>query len=125
MRRSRLARPQIARDRLGRLAGTRKTLLTAEQKRLIRSAWKRGATQAELARQLGLGLDLLRARIREQLPDLPRRGRGRGGGRRTTDPTEEEIYGRLTLLEQARWGEEDRELRWQGPVQGVGGEGLS
>lgn len=118
MTRSRLARPQGKRDRLGRLAGCRKTLLTRAQERAVRRAWAQGKTQAEIAADLGVGLDLLRARLREQLPDLPRRGRGRGGGRRTVDPTEEEIYGRLTLLEQARWTDEDRDLRWRGMAEG-------
>ena len=120
MRRSRLARPTGKRDRLGRIRGTLKTTLTRSQERAVRRAWRAGQTQAEIAASLGIGLDLLRARLREQLPDLPRRGRGRGGGRRTADPTPEEIYGRLTLLEQASWSDEEREERWRGPVQGVG-----
>jgi hypothetical protein len=122
--RSRLARPQGKRDRLGRLRGCLRTYLTRDQERAVRRAWRAGATQAEIAAALGIGLDMLRARMREQLPDLPRRGRGRGGGRRTSDPTPEEIYGRLTLIEQASWTDEERELRWRGPVQGAGRDDL-
>jgi hypothetical protein len=122
VKRSRLARPQGKRDRQGRLAGALKTLLTREQERAVRRAWRAGKTQAEIAADLGVGQDLLRARLRDQLADLPRPGRGRRGGRRASDPTEEEIYGRLTLLEQARWTDEERDAKWQGPVQGVGEE---
>lgn len=124
MKRSRLARPQGRRDRKGRLSGTLKTLLTREQERAVRAAWKAGRTQAEIAADLGVGQDLLRARLRDQLADLPRPGRGRRGGRRASDPTEEEIYGRLTLIEQAKWTDEERDAKWQGPVHGVGGDDL-
>lgn len=124
MKRSKLARPQGRRDRKGRLSGTVKTMLSRSQEQAARRAWRAGRTQAEIAAELGVGQDLLRARLRDQLADLPRPGRGSRGGRRAVDPTVEEIYGRLTLIEQAKWTDEERESKWQGPVQGVGGDGL-
>jgi hypothetical protein len=114
VRRSRLARPQGKRDKLGRLRGSLKTLLTREQEQAVRRAWALGATRDECARVAGVSVGLIRQRLGDQLRDLPRRGRGAGGGRRHGDPTEEEIYGRLTLLEQAAWTDEERDAKWHG-----------
>jgi hypothetical protein len=109
VRRSRLARPIGRRDSLGRLCGCQKTLLTRSQEQAVRRVWMCGGTRDEVARAAGVSVGLIRQRLEDQLADLPRRGRGTGGPRRPTDPTEEEIYGRLVLEIQAGWTDEDRE----------------
>ncbi len=116
MTRSRLARPQGRRDRKGRLSGCLKTLLTRSQERAVRQAWRAGATRDEAARAAGVSVGLIRQRLEDQLRDLPRRGRGRGGkrGRRHEDPTLEEIYGTRTAEIQARWSDEERDAKWHG-----------
>lgn len=115
MKRSRLARPQGRRDRRGRLSGCVKTLLTREQELAVRRAWRSGATRDEVAAAAGVSVGLIRQRLEDQLRDLPRRGRGRGGHRgQPRDPTEEEIYGALTAEIQARWTEEERDAKWHG-----------
>jgi len=96
------------------LSGSEKMLLTPAQVRAAKAAWANGDSQSEIAMALGVSVDTFRARLRDQLAGLPSRGRGRGGRRRGEDPTEEEIYGRLTLLEQANWTDEDRDGRWVG-----------
>lgn len=115
MKRSRLARPQGKRDRKGRLAGCLKTLLTRDQERAVRRAWRDGATRDEAARVAGVSVGLIRQRLEDQLRDLPRRGRGRGGRRGPPrDPTPEEIYGALTASLQAQWTDEERDAKWHG-----------
>ncbi|NDC96543.1 hypothetical protein EB077_14660 [bacterium] len=114
MRRSRLARPIGRRDAKGRICGSLPTLLNRSQERAIRRAWRAGLTRDEAARAAGVSVGLIRQRLADQLSDLPRRGRGRGASRRVTDPTEEEIYGRLTLAIQATWTDEEREAAWKG-----------
>lgn len=114
MRRSRLARPIGRRDAKGRICGSLPTLLSRSQEREIRRAWLAGATRDEVARAAGVSVGLIRQRLEDQLADLPRRGRGGGSSRRVTDPTEEEIYGRLTVAIQATWTEEEREAAWMG-----------
>lgn len=105
-------RPIRARD--GTLRGTSRQSLTPDQERAARAAWEAGQTQGEIARLIGVSVDTLRARFRDQLADLPDRNRRQGSGRRPEDPTEEEIYGVLTLIEQAAWSDEERAERWRG-----------
>lgn len=114
MRRSRLARPIGKRDAKGRLCGSLPTLLNRSQVTVIRRAWRAGWTRDEVARAAGVSVGLIRQRLADQLADLPRRGRGGGGSRRVKDPTEEEIYGRLTLAIQATWTDEERHAAWMG-----------
>lgn len=97
------------------LRGSERALLTPAQLKEARDAWVAGESQAEIARKIGVSIDTFRARLRDQLARLPARSRGGGSGRRGSDPTPEEIYGRLTLLEQASWSDEEREDRWVGP----------
>lgn len=116
---SRLARPLGSRDKKGRLSGCRKTLLTPEQLRAVRTAWKAGATRDEVARLVGVTPGLIRQRLEDQLRSLPRRGRGRGGRRgRPADPSPDEIYGRLTAELQAKWTDEERDAKWHGTPAG-------
>lgn len=114
MRRSRLARPLGARDQKGRLSGCQKTLLTRSQEAAARRVWRAGGTRDEVARAAGVSVGLIRQRLEDQLADLPRRGRGRGGRRRAQDPTEAEIYGTLTAAIQSRWSDEERDAAWHG-----------
>jgi hypothetical protein len=100
----------------GRVCGSRKLLLSREQEAAVRRAWRAGMRRDEVARAARITVSRLTARLKDQLADLPRRGRGKGGGRRKDDyePTEDEIYGRLTLEIQARWTDEERAAAWKG-----------
>jgi hypothetical protein len=75
-------------------------LLTPEQLARARELWLAGGSRDEVARGIGVTIDTLRARMADQLADLPRRGRG--GNRRapTPDPTPAEI--RLACAELRR-----------------------
>lgn len=96
-----------------RIAGRRKRMLTPEQERVFRQAWNDGSPQHVCARLAGIPYGLVRHRLADQLVDLPRRGRGGRGCRRssTSDPTPDEIA-RLTAETQARWTDEEREAKW-------------
>lgn len=93
-----------------------KQLLTDEQAQRVRQAWSEGLRRDEVAAAAGITVARLVARLKDQLADLPRRGQGVGGGarRENDDPSEEEIWGRLVLEQQAKWTEEEREQRWKG-----------
>lgn len=117
-------RPIRATDGSNQFRGSRRNALTAAQIQQVRQAWIAGETQQQIANAIGVSVDTLKARLQDQLAGLPKRGRGTGGRRRPNDPTEEEIYGRLTLLEQAAWTDEEREQRWRGLVQGTGSRNL-
>lgn len=108
-RRSTLARRQAARDDHGRVYGSLPRLLTPAQEATVRKLWGTGIGQQEMARIVGIGRDHLIARLRDQLADLPRPGRGRCSGRRTLPPTPEEIAARAAELRHG-WTEE----RWLG-----------
>lgn len=113
-------RPIRATDGTNQFRGSLRKALTAQQCQAVRRAWLAGETQQEIANAIGITVDTLKARLEDQLAGLPKRGRGTGGRRRPNDPTEEEIYGRLTLLEQQAWSDDERDERWQGQVQGIG-----
>lgn len=82
--------------------------LDAEQERIVREAWSRGVPTQSCAVLAGVSVDRLLARLKDQLADLPRRGRGRGG-RAQDDPAPEEIAIAAAEI-RARWTEE----RWLG-----------
>ncbi len=90
-----------------------KKMLTRAQERHVRRLWRSGGCQQEIARAVGVTVDTLRARLRDQLADLPKRGRGGGWRPPAPDPTPDEVRARL-LEVQARWTDEVRELRWVG-----------
>lgn len=77
-------------------------LLSADQERTARELWIAGGSRDEVARAVGVTIDVLQARMADQLKDLPRRGRG--GNRRDPqpDPTPEEIAARAAEL-RATW----------------------
>jgi hypothetical protein len=95
-----------------------KRLLSPEQEQAARELWAAGGSRDEVARAAGVTVDVIRARLNDQLADLPRRGRG--GNRRppSPDPSPEEIWGRLVLEAQARWTDEEREKAWVGSSNG-------
>jgi len=102
-------------DGTGRLSGSRPAFLTDEQEAEVRRLWACGYTRDEVCRALGIGVDVMRYRMLDQLSDL-RRGRGAGGGPRvggTRDPTPAEIRQRCAEI-QALWTDEEREERWVG-----------
>lgn len=74
-----LARKQIDRGTGGRLTGTAKTLLTPEQERAARDAFAEGGSRDDMARAAGVTVGLIRERLKDQLADLPKRGRGAPG----------------------------------------------
>lgn len=100
----------------GRFAGQRTAWLNAKQAKLVRRLWLSGVPCHQIAGSLGITYSTLRARLSDQLKDLPRRGRGAGGGhqpREPADPTPEQIAERAAAVRQS-WSEEERELRWVG-----------
>jgi hypothetical protein len=72
--------------------------LTPDQERIVRESWVAGMSRDEVARAAGITVDMLVIRLKDQLADLPRRGRG--GNRRapTPDPTPAEIRARAAIL---------------------------
>ncbi len=84
---------------------TPRRLLSAEQVEAVRSLHARGATQTEIASAVGVTIDHLRARLRDQLTDLPARPRRANSGRRGIEPTAEEIAAACVEI-RAGWGEE-------------------
>lgn len=91
-----------------------KKLLTPRQVALARRVWMAGGTRDEVARAIGVTVDVLQARLADQLKTLPRRGRGGNLRRPTADPSPEEIWGKLTKEAQARWTDDERERAWVG-----------
>lgn len=81
---------------------TAKKLLSAEQERIVRLAYARGATSAEAAFLAATTVSIIQARLRDQIKDL-RRGQGKGGRRgKAVDPTPEEIEIRKAEVLQRR-----------------------
>lgn len=110
-------RPVIRDPLTGQMRGQRRVFLTAKQAAVIRKAWAEGLCRDAIAKLAGVTVDTLSARLRDQLADLPKRGRGVGGGKQAAplrDPTPEEIWGHLTQEIQSRWTDEERENAWVG-----------
>ena len=86
-----------------------KHILTPEQLTLARLRWSEGTPAQEVARELGVSTDVLKARLGDQLSDLPRRGRGYGSARNRgcPDPSLIEIRAKTAAI-RARWTSE----RW-------------
>lgn len=89
-------------------------LLSRQQLATVRRLWREGVRRDEICRQVGITQHVLEARRRDQLANLGKRQRGQGGSRFGDDPTEEEIWGRLTLEIQATWTDEERQAAWEG-----------
>ena len=76
--------------------------MTAEQERVVRDAYARGATCREAAFLAGVTVSVMQARLHDQVADL-RRGRGHGGRRGTpVDPTPQEIAARRRECDERR-----------------------
>ncbi len=86
-----------------------KQVLTVEQLTLARSLWIEGVPAQVVARELSVSYDVLKARLADQLADLPRRGRGRGSAhnRGCPDPSLIEIRAKTAAIRK-RWPDE----RW-------------
>ena len=86
-----------------------KHILTPEQLTLARLRWSEGTPAQEVARALSISYDVLKARMADQLSDLPRRGRGYGSARNRgcPDPSLIEIRAKTAAI-RARWTSE----RW-------------
>lgn len=92
--------------------GSDRRLLTEEQAAQARELWPTH-TAAEVAQAIGVGVDLLRARLADQLSDLERRGRGGRPPNRNgpglfepmVDPTPDEIRIRAAEVRKS-WGPE-------------------
>lgn len=97
------------RGRGGRLCGSAPQLLRPDEERRVRALWREGATQAEIAMAIGIPIDRFRSRLRDQLADLPRRGRGAGGARHGIVPSRLEIDAATAEI-RSRWPED----RWLG-----------
>jgi hypothetical protein len=95
----------------GRFCGSEVIWLTADQEKTIRAAWLAGATQGEISMLADVSICRLRARLRDQLADLPPRDRRFGSGRRAAPPTPEEIHERAAMLRHG-WPAE----RWLDPL---------
>jgi hypothetical protein len=80
-------------------------LLDAAQCETVRRLWAAGEPAYSIASALGVSMDTLRARLRDQLRDLPKRPRAATSSRRGEDPTPEEIRRRCEAL-RATWGPE-------------------
>ena len=88
----------------GQMRGQGRALLPDDKLELIRQLWATTATKAEVAEAAGITMDVLLARLKDQLADLPPRGRGVGGGRRRGDMevlSDEEIRLRCAQVRQA------------------------
>lgn len=83
--------------------------LTPDEESVIREAWADGATQGELSRVSGVSIDRIRARMKDQLADLPSRDRRHGSTRRTAPPSPAEIAAEAAMI-RADWPES----RWLG-----------
>jgi plasmid stabilization system protein ParE len=102
--------PDYIKGDRGQLVGSRRQYLTPQEERRVREAWADGGRRDEVAAAAGITVARLVSRLADQLADLPKRGRGVGGGRRRKDeeadgpdPTQDEI--RLLAAECRRtWG---------------------
>lgn len=99
-----------------RMPMAQRRYLSPEQEQQVRQLWAAGASRDEVARAAGVTVDVIRARLNDQLADLPRRGRG--GNRRgpTPDPSPDEIEAATAELRKRwtpdRWLPPPREGDW-------------
>jgi hypothetical protein len=83
----------------------KRAMLTDSQIALARSLWNAGKTRDEIAFAIGVSVDVFRARCHDQLRDLPPRNRRANSGRRSVDPTPEEIIATTAEI-RAGWPDE-------------------
>ena len=81
--------------------------LTDDQVRTIRGLWATGESQSAIAVAAGISMDTLKARLRDQITDLPARDRRANSGRRGVDPSPAEIIHATALIretwDESRW----------------------
>ena len=86
---------------------SRKVNLSAEQLLEVRRLWAAGESQQGIASAIGVSVDAFKARLRDQLEDLPKRPRTANSERRGIEITPDEIAIRAAEC-RARWTPE----RW-------------
>ena len=86
---------------------SRKVNLSAEQLLEVRRLWAAGESQQGIASAIGITVDTFKARLRDQLEDLPKRPRTANSERRGIEITPDEIAIRAAEC-RARWTPE----RW-------------
>ena len=82
--------------------------ITDAMYRVIRREWVAGATQAEICRLVGISVDAFRRSAK--LKKLPGRNRRIGSGRRSIDPSLEEIAERAAAI-RATWDSDELSRR--------------
>ena len=75
--------------------------LTATQIATARRLWNDGLPRDAIAAALGISVDTFRARLRDQLADLPKRSRSMNSARRGIDPTPREIAAAAARIREA------------------------
>ena len=99
---ARHSRHEGCRGEAGRMYGSMVAWLTPEEEGVIRQAWADGATQGEMSWMSGVSIDRIRARMKDQLADLPKRDRRHGYDRRPEPPSPAEIAAEAAML-RAAW----------------------
>jgi hypothetical protein len=79
--------------------------LTDEQCERARLLWAGGQAAHEVAAAIGVTFDTFRARMADQLADLPPRSRAMTSGRRGEDPSPDQIRVRTAMLRRS-WPDE-------------------
>jgi len=77
---------------------TPKRLLTADELALVEAAWAAGQSEAMIAQAIGITIDSFRLRRKDQLRHLPVRSRALNSGKRSPDPTPDEIEFRAAMV---------------------------
>lgn len=80
-------------------------MLSESQVAVVRELWAQGEPEHEIARAAGASVQLLRARLADQMADLPERSPAK-----TADPTADEIKQRAAAA-RASWSTEEEERR--------------
>jgi hypothetical protein len=78
-----------------------KRLLASEQVAEARRLWDAGEPRDSIAMALGISVDTFRARLHDQLADLPKRERATNSARRGIDPTPTEIAAATARIREA------------------------
>ena len=86
---------------------SRKVNLTPDQLLEVRRLWAAGESQQGIASAISITVDTFKARLRDQLEDLPKRPRTANSERRGIEITPDEIAIRAAEC-RARWSED----RW-------------
>ena len=77
---------------------TPKRLLTTDELALVEAAWAAGESETLIAQAIGITIDSFRLRRKDQLRHLPVRSRALNSGKRSPDPTPDEIEFRAAMV---------------------------